>query len=234
MKKECFVFIGIFIGMLSGCSSTPQNLDPHENFNRDMMCFNVGVDKSILKPVATGYETITTEPIRRSISSFLYNCNEPLRFVNYVLQGDADQFTNTLFRFLINTTVGFLGLFDVASELGLEKRDTTYKDTLKKWEMPIGDYLTLPVLSSSSTRDVIAEPVSWFADPVTYVIGWPCMLAKAFADAVDDRLQNGKVRDDLIKNSTDPYPLMRDMYMRKYGNMPNPVDADDDDDDDEK
>lgn len=230
MKRNCFVPIGIALS-LAGCSSAPQNPDPYEEFNRDMMDFNIAVDQNVLKPVASGYEAITTEPIRRSVSDFLYNLNEPLRFVNYALQWDPEQMANTLFRFLLNSTIGFLGLFDVANELGLAKKDTAYKDTLKKWEMPTGDYLHLPVLASSSARDIIAEPVSWFADPVTYVIGWPWMLAKAAAGVVDDRLRNGKTRDDMIKNSTDPYPLTRDIYLRQYGEAPNTGDGEEDEED---
>lgn len=214
--------------LLVGCSSTPKNPDPHENFNRDALCFNLTLDQKVLKPIVTGYENITIEPFQRSVSSFLFNLKEPFRLVNYTLQGDADHAVISIFRFLINSTVGFLGLFDIASDLGLQKRETSYQETLKKWNMPTGDFLMLPVLSSSSTRDVIAEPISWFADPIGYIVGWPWMLAATVARAVDDRRVNGRSRDDMLKNFTDPYPLMRDVYLRTYGEAPTVEEEDDD------
>lgn len=215
MNKN-IVNLVIFV-LLIGCSSTPKNPDPHENFNRDALCFNLTLDQKVLKPIASGYENLTMEPFQRSVSSFLFNLKEPFHLVNYALQGDADHAVISIFRFLINSTVGFLGLFDIASDLGLQKRETSYKETLKKWNMPTGDFLMLPVLSSSSTRDVIAEPISWFADPVSYIVGWPWMLAATVARAVDDRRVNGKTRDDMLRNFTDPYPLMRDIYLKTYG-----------------
>lgn len=224
MKRN--VVCSIVFVLLVGCSSSPKNPDPHEEFNRDALCFNLTLDQKVLKPVATGYETVTMEPIQRSVSSFLFNWKEPFYVVNYALQGNAERAANSLFRFFINTTIGFFGLFDVASELGLTKRETSHKETLKKWKVPTGDYLTLPILSSSSTRDAVAEPVSWAMDPVAYFVGWPIMLIKAIASAVDDRRINGKTRDEMIANSTDPYPLMRDIYLRTYGERP--VDDDED------
>ena len=215
MNKN-IIAVSILLNLVA-CSSTPQNPDPHEEFNRDMTDFNIAVDKNVLKPASKGYETVTTKPIRQSVSSFLFNAKEPFYLVNYVLQGDAEQATNSLFRFFINTTFGFLGLFDVAKEIGLPKKETSYKETLRKWEMPSGDYLVLPLFSSSSTRDVIAEPISWFADPISYVIGWPWMLAKTAIKAIDDRSQNGKTIDSTLQNSIDPYPLMKSIYLQKYG-----------------
>lgn len=211
---------GIVFIVLVGCSATPQDPDPHEEFNRDMTDFNLAVDKNVLKPVAEAYKSATFEPAQRSVSSFISNCKEPYYLVNYSLQGDGEKVLTSFFRFLINTSIGFLGLFDVASELGLEKRDTSYQETLKKWSMPTGDYLVLPILSSSSTRDVIAEPISWFADPVGYIIGWPWMLAKSVVGAVDRRAQNGKMIDATLDNAIDPYLLMRDLYLQQYGELP--------------
>ena len=225
MSKNVTLILGLLT--LTACSSTPQNPDPHEEFNRDMTDFNVAVDKNVVKPASTGYKVVTTEPIRMSVSSFLFNAKEPFYLVNYVLQGDVEQATNSIFRFVINTTFGVLGLFDVASEIGLSKRETSYKETLRKWEMPSGDYLVLPILSSSSTRDIIAEPISWFADPISYVIGWPWMLTKAALGAIDNRTQNGKTIDATLQNSMDPYPLMKNVYLQKYA-YPEPRNEDED------
>lgn len=225
MRKN--ICSSIVFVLLIGCSSTPQNPDPHEEFNRSALCVNLTLDQKVLGPIATGYEKVAMEPIQRSVSSFLFNLKEPFYLVNYALQGNAEHTAISVFRFLINSTIGFLGLFDIASEIGLPKRETSYKETLKKWDMPTGDFLMLPILSSSSTRDVVTEPVSWFADPISYIIGWPWMLAASVARAVDDRRVNGKTRDDMLKNFTDPYPLMKDIYLRTYGEAPAETEDDD-------
>lgn len=203
--------------LLVGCSTTPEDPDPHREFNEDMLDFNLTVDENILKPVSSVYKDVTANPVRQMVSNFLDNWKEPFYFVNYTLCGEGENMATSLFRFVINSTVGLLGLFDIAEEIDLDKTSTNYKETFKKLEMPHGDYIVLPIFGSSSTRDAIAEPISWFADPVSYFIGWPWMLAKAVVGAVSNRAENAEIIDSTIKDSMDIYSTTRSLYLQKYG-----------------
>jgi phospholipid-binding lipoprotein MlaA len=213
-SERRFILATVFF--LASCSSSPDNPDPHEEFNRDMLEFNMAVDENIIEPAATGYKEVASEPIRESVSSFFSNLKEPFYCLNYAASADAEYASNSLFRFVINSVFGALGLFDIAEQIGLEKAETSHRDTLKKWGVPTGDYLVLPALGFSSTRDAVAEPISWFADPVGYFIGLPYMIVKAVLSTVSDRAENSEVLDDVKENSFDLYSTTKSIYQQKY------------------
>ena len=204
--------------LISACASTPEDPDPHRCFNEAMLDVNLSLDVNVLKPVSHIYEGLTNEPARMMISNFLDNLKEPFYLVNYTLQVNGENMASSFFRFLINSTVGFLGFFDIAELMGVPKHSTGYKETLHKMEVPHGDYIVLPIFGFSSTRDTIAEPISWFADPVTYVIGWPWAISKAALQMVVDRHENSEMIDSTINESEDLYARTRSMYLQKYGN----------------
>lgn len=205
--------------ILAGCSSVPGDEDPYREFNEASLDFNLTLDRNVLRPVSCGYKNITTEGIRESVSDFLDNLKEPFYSINYAISGEGELFANSLFRFVVNSVFGVLGLFDVAEHVGLQKRSTTYKETLTKLEMGNGSYIMLPVFGASSVRDTIAEPISWFADPVSYFIGWPLALTKAAAGIISDRAANSKQLDSMIKSTSekDLYLITRSAYLQKYG-----------------
>ncbi|MDR1982678.1 MAG: VacJ family lipoprotein [Holosporaceae bacterium] len=205
--------------LLAACSATPENPDPHREFNKDMLEFNLALDKNILKPTALAYRDVVPDVARESISDFLANLKEPFYSINYIVTCDAEHAANSLFRFVINSTLGIIGLFDVGEQIGLEKTEISHQSTLKKFDVPLGDYLVLPILGSSSTRDAIAEPIAWFADPVGYFIGFPFMLAKYVLTAISDRAENANLIDSTIHNSMDIYSTTKSMYLQKYGDM---------------
>jgi phospholipid-binding lipoprotein MlaA len=204
--------------LVSACMSTPENPDPHKCFNEAMLDVNLSLDKHILKPASHIYEGVTNEPARIMFSNFLDNLKEPFYLVNYTAQANGENTASSFFRFLINSTIGFLGFFDVAELMGVPKHSTGYKDTLHKLEVPHGDYIVLPVFGFSSTRDTVAEPISWFADPVSYFIGWPWAISKAALQMVVDRHENSNMLDSTINESEDLYARTRSMYLQKYGN----------------
>jgi phospholipid-binding lipoprotein MlaA len=216
MRITRMMYLLTFLFLVS-CSQTFENSDPHEEFNRDMFELNVTLDKNILKPTAEGYQEITTEGVQKAVSNFLSNWKEPFYCLNYLARFEEEAAANSLFRFLINSIFGILGLFDIGEEMGLEKAETSHKDTLKKWEVPTGDYLVLPVFGSSSTRDAIAEPISWFADPVGYFIGFPYMLAKSILSMINERAENMELIDSTLSDSLDPYITVKSIYQQKYG-----------------
>lgn len=203
--------------LITACASTQEDPDPHRCFNEAMLEVNVSLDSNILKPVSQVYGGITCEPAQRMVSNFMDNLKEPSYLVNYSLQVDGENMAISFFRFLINSTVGILGFFDIAELLGVPKHSTGYKDTLKQMEVPHGDYIMLPVFGASSTRDTIAEPVSWFADPVTYFVGWPISVSKAIFQMIVDRHGNAEIIDAEMKDAENLYPKVRSVYLQKYG-----------------
>lgn len=203
--------------LLSACADAPESADPHAEFNRDMHNFNMAVDTNILRPVSEGYNECLPDAARESIASVLSNLKEPYYFLNYVVSCDPEKAANSLFRFVINTVFGVCGLADIGSHIGLEKADTSYKDTLKKLEIGTGDYIVLPIFGPSSTRDTAGEVASWFCDPVGYVIGLPIMVAKAALTAISDRAENAESLNKIIDESMDLYSVMKSTYFQKYG-----------------
>ncbi|MDR1334401.1 MAG: VacJ family lipoprotein [Holosporaceae bacterium] len=202
---------------LTACSATHNNPDPHKNFNKDMLEFNLMLDKKILRPAASTYKSATPNAVNTSISNFLWNLKEPFFFINYCATANAECAANSLFRFAINSTIGILGLFDIGWRIGLKKTETSLKATLKKWEIPTGDYLMLPILGPSSTRDAIAEPIAWYIDPVGYFIGFPYMFAKTIFSIINERAENLKVMDANLENTVALYFASRSLYLQKYG-----------------
>ena len=203
--------------LIAACASTQEDPDPHRCFNEAMLEVNVSLDNNVLKPVSQVYGGITCEPVQRMVSNFMDNLKEPSYLVNYTLQVDGENMAISFFRFLVNSTVGILGFFDVAELLGVPKHSTGYKDTLKQMEVPHGDYIMLPVFGASSTRDTIAEPISWFADPVTYFVGWPVSVSKAVFQMIVDRHENAELIDAEMKDAENLYPKVRSVYLQKYG-----------------
>jgi phospholipid-binding lipoprotein MlaA len=197
--------------------ATRENPDPHESFNKDMLELNLAIDRNALKPAGTVYKGITTVGMRESVGNFLINLKEPFYFLNYLATAEGAKASNSLFRFVINSTAGILGIFDVGERIGLEKMETSHKSTLKTYRVPSGDYMVLPFLGPSSTRDVIAEPISWYIDPVGWFIGFPYMLAKAILSVIHERAVNSNVMDSAQRNPKNVYAITKSLYQQKYG-----------------
>jgi phospholipid-binding lipoprotein MlaA len=127
--------------------------DPFEKFNRSMYNFNAGFDRYVFLPVVSGYETVTPDIAQKGVTNFFSNLGEVPNFVNNVLQGEVSDSGVTLGRFVINTTVGVLGLWDPATKMGIYQRKEDFGQTLGKWGVGNGPYLVLPFLGPSNLRD---------------------------------------------------------------------------------
>ncbi len=218
MKK--LVYVVLFLGLI-GCTNTSKNEereeDPYQRFNRGAFEFNIKLDENVLRPVAIRYKELTPDNFQKMVSNGLSNLKEPFYAVNYALRFDADNAATSLFRFGLNSTLGFFGLLDVAGDYGIPMAETSHSETLTKIGVPTGNYIYLPILGSSSVRDTIAEPVSWFADPVGYFIGPIYMLAKAAVSAVSSRAENMEFIDSSLKDVADPYSSLKSIYLQQYG-----------------
>lgn len=143
--------------------------DPLEGFNRAMFTFNQYWDDYFMRPVAKGYQTVTPKPVRVGVSNFFANLFEPVTVFNDLLQGKGGQAGSDFLRFLVNTTIGILGFFDVATDMGLEKHREDFGQTFAKWGVGEGAYLVLPFLGPSSVRDTVGLYGDFQLYPVTYV-----------------------------------------------------------------
>ncbi|MBL8484327.1 MAG: VacJ family lipoprotein, partial [Rhodocyclaceae bacterium] len=139
MKSSRFASIFV-VGLLAGCASTNNPHDPLEGFNRAMFSFNEGVDKVALKPLAKGYDAAVPPPVRTGVTNAFSNVGDLWIGVNNLLQGKGADGLGDLWRVLINSTIGILGLFDVASEMGLEKHNEDFGQTLGRWGVGSGPY----------------------------------------------------------------------------------------------
>ena len=143
--------------------------DPLEPFNRLMFKVNDALDKVFLIPLSMTYKHILPNFLQIGIANFASNFFSPIDFINFVLQGDSEYVVKTTFRFIVNTIFGFFGTVDVASKMGLDKKNTNLGDTFKKWGMKSGPYLVLPVLGPGSFRSGVGRIMQLPIDPVAQI-----------------------------------------------------------------
>lgn len=183
--------------------------DPYENFNRAMYTFNESVDTYVAKPIIDGYKWITPTVLQTGVSNVFANMQEINTFLNAMLQGKFQQSAKDSGRFLINTTAGIGGLFDVASYAGLERHEEDFGQTLAVWGVPAGPYLVLPILGPSTFRGVPGSALDTLANPVTY-LGWPV----AVLAAVDKRATADGALQFIDEAALDPYVFTRESYLQ--------------------
>ncbi|HET6546278.1 MAG TPA: VacJ family lipoprotein [Rhodanobacteraceae bacterium] len=207
--------------MLTGCTiAKPRTDDPLENFNRKVYRFNDTVDKAVIRPVAAGYRRITSSDVRRLISNFFSNIKMPITIANDVLQGDPRLALRNTGRLLINTTVGFAGFFDPASEMNLPPNATDFGVTLAKWGVSDGPYLVLPLIGSTTVRDVWRMPVdSYFFDPLSWYAREHDLRynAQQFPNLfyLVTLRARGIEAENLLEGVYDPYVFYRDAYRQR-------------------
>ena len=187
--------------------------DPWEGFNRRVFQFNDGLDTYLLKPVAKGYKAVAPEPVERGVTNFFNNLSEVGNVVNDVLQGKFNQAANDSGRFLINSTVGVAGLFDVAKGMGLERNDgEDFGQTLSAWGSGQGPFVMLPFFGPSTLRDVVGMPVNSYTNPVTHVDHVPTRNTLLGTDIIETRAGLLDVETLL---TGDRYIIMRDAYLQR-------------------
>ena len=136
--------------------------DPFEDLNRDIFIFNEKLDEKLLKPAALTYRKVTPQFARTGVTNFFNNLEEIDTTINQVLQGEIKYAFNDASRFVINSTIGLLGLIDVASKMGLERHEEDFGQTLGVWGFNSGPYIMIPFLGPSNPRDLLSRPISSF------------------------------------------------------------------------
>jgi phospholipid-binding lipoprotein MlaA len=190
--------------------------DPWEEWNRPIFEFNKKLDDSAIRPMAESYRDVVPRPARVGVRNVFSNLDDAYQAVNNLLQGNVGAAASDFLRFGFNTTWGFLGVLDIASEAGIHKHDEDAGKTLQAWGVPPGPYVVLPVLGPSTVRDAVGTLVSLqMLDPVLYVSEAPA-LAWA-ARGIDTREALLEVTDTLSDMALDEYLLIRDIYAESRG-----------------
>lgn len=195
------------------------NGDPWENTNRAVFGFNQSVDRTVLVPVANAYRAVIPNPVRDMIHDFLQNLNSPIIFANDVLQAQPGLAGETFGRALINTTIGFGGMFDVATKLGVPYHTNDLGITLATWGVASGPYMMLPVLGPSNPRDLVGEVGDSFGDPGNIVASdhhrvWASVVRGATA-GIDERSRNIESLAEIERTSLDFYATVRSLARQR-------------------
>ena len=217
---------------LAGCmavlSATPLYAEDEdsalESYNRAMFTVNAVADHYVIKPVAKGYRAVTNDFVRERVHDFYGNLGQPVSVVNHLLQGNVKDSAKSLGRFLINSTLGLLGTFDVASGWGLDDKRTDFDQTLAAWCVPDGPFLILPILGPSTPRATAGMAADAFSG-TTYWVGYFSsfghdwerysfyygITALGFVSLREEKIE---LLDNLTANSVDPYSTIKSAYIQ--------------------
>ncbi len=210
--------------ILAGCAEVPQGAgenpaDPWEKMNRQTNAFNYIVDTYTVRPVAKAYIKVVPQGARDSVNNVFENMGEPKNALNNALQGKGERTLASVFRFLINTSFGLGGLFDVAGSVGNQpvcKED--FGQTLRVWGVPQGPYVVLPFLGPSTVTDAAGSAVGWYTEPFAYAENDYVKWGWTAADLFNLRVQMMPLTDGL-RDAVDPYVMAREGYLAHRTNV---------------
>jgi phospholipid-binding lipoprotein MlaA len=216
----------LLVSLLAGCTTLRearggpgQRLDPWENWNRKVFAFNESFDENLLKPVATVYSNVVPQLVRQGVDNFFGNAADGWSAINNFLQGKIVLGFQDSIRVGTNTLFGILGLFDVASELGIERHNEDFGQTLGVWGVPPGPFFMIPLLGPSTVRDAPAR----YVDPQYAYNRWigEVWLRNTFygLDVVRTRAGLLKAGNIMEEAAIDPYSFLRDAYLQRRENQ---------------
>jgi len=203
----------------AGAGAEENAHDPYEGFNRAMFQVNEVVDTYVAKPVAKAYDSAAPLPVKAGVGNVFSNAGDLWTGVNNALQGKFSDAGTDLTRLVVNSTVGILGLFDVASELGLDKHDEDFGQTLATWGVGDGGYVFLPVIGPRTLRDTAGWGVDITVDPVSDirpVAARNSLVGLRFVDIRASLLPSDKVVEEA---ALDKYAYIRDAYLQRRRNQ---------------
>lgn len=204
--------------VLAACADTPSGdfLDPYESVNRQVHAFNKSVDTAILRPVARGYGDTVSRPVRNGVRNVATNLSAPGDILNDLLQFNLEDAIHNSVRFVVNSTIGLGGLFDVAAASGAEVRASDFGETLHVWGFDEGAYVELPFFGPSTTRDTLGMVIDVIIDPVGHLLPPEVQQAAFAADIasrLDDRYSFQTTVDSVLYESADSYEQSRLLYL---------------------
>ncbi len=189
--------------------------DPLEGLNRSVFTFNESLDEHVIKPVAQTYKKVAPTVVQNGVSNFFSNAGDVWTSVNNILQGNFADGANDFMRFLINTTMGIGGLFDVASEGGMDKHQADFGQTLGVWGVPAGPYVVLPILGSSTLRDTIATPIDFKGDILYSQTPTNVKNTTSVLRVIDKRAALLDAANLIEEAALDKYVFIRGAYLQR-------------------
>ena len=222
-RSVAAVWLVMLMALLSGCATVNQvrggpgqKLDPWESWNRKVFAFNERLDTNVLKPVATTYNKVVPSMVRTGVSNFFGNFSDAWSGVNNLLQGKLELAFRDAFRVGTNTFFGLFGVLDVAADLGLERTNEDFGQTLGRWGVGPGAYVVWPLLGPSTVRESLALPLDrWVTSPASFVDGAWLQSNITTVQLVNTRaglLGASRLIDDI---ALDKYTFMRDAYLQR-------------------
>jgi len=220
-RIACALALGFVV---SGCASASDSgpMDPLEPMNRFFFDMNQKLDRNAALPAATFYRDTVPQPARTTLHNVLDNLGGPVTFANDILQIDFENAGVAAARFLVNTTVGVAGIFDVATDWGLEGRPRDFGETMGTYGVPPGPYLVLPFRGATDVRDFAGNYIDGFASPLRYVryegrnyVG----LVKSSLGSMDNRANNIITYRDIERASVDYYSTLRTYYLQRRARL---------------
>ena len=211
------LFALLLAASLAGCATVPNPnpRDPWEGFNRGAYQFNEGLDRVLLKPIATLYRDKVPPLVRTGVSNFFGNLGDAWSAANSLMQFHLQDAEENLARFQLNTMFGLGGIFDIASDVNIERHREDFGQTLGRWGIPSGPYLVLPILGPSTVRDASALPVDWHFSIINSFRSIPVRNMTYALRAVDTRSNLLRVSSVLEEAALDKYSFTRDAYLQR-------------------
>jgi len=221
MRRACKIgWVVVVLALLQACASTspvaggkPDARDPWEDMNRKVFAFNEKLDQAVMRPVAQAYVDVVPSFMRAGVRNFLSNLGDVWTAVNATLQFKGQAAVETIMRLAVNSTFGFYGVLDIATQAGIPKHKEDLGQTLGHWSIQPGPYLVLPVLGPSTLRDtagmsVDVSPSQYFSDSKT-------RTGLTLLSATESRARLLNVGETVRAASLDPYSFVREGWLQK-------------------
>ncbi len=203
----------ITAALSTGCATTAHTQDPLEPVNRKIFSLNDGLDRAVFEPTATAYKKVAPPAVQTGVSNFFANLQTPWSSANLLLQGRAREGASTAARFGINSTVGVLGVMDVATGWGLPPRSEDFGLTLDTWGVGTGPFVVLPVFGPSNVRDALSLPVDSLGSPQASDVALRNSLtAMKIVSKRADLLDMTRLLDQA---ALDKYTMVRDAHLKR-------------------
>jgi phospholipid-binding lipoprotein MlaA len=223
VTKRVLVLLALLSAGACASRDGAPNPDPFEAQNRSVLAFNEQLDANVIRPVAETYRAALPQEVRAGVRNVLRNLNEPVVFANNILQGRLLDAGHTFMRFYFNTTAGVLGIFDLATRAGIERRSGDFGQTLHAWGVPDGPFVVLPLFGPYNMRDAVGGGVDALTNPIglatglvfapvtSQVIG----VGRGALGGLDLRAENIETLDTLRSDSLDYYARLRSFVQQQ-------------------
>ena len=219
MKTKPQLAVLLALALAASATSAQSANDPFERANRAIFGSNEVLDSALLTPVAKGYQAVVPELVRSGVSNFFGNFSDGWSAINQLLQGKGEAAATMTMRVATNSLFGIGGLFDVASDLGMERQSEDFGQTLGRWGMPAGPYVVWPLLGPSTARDTLGRPLDLAWSPSLAINDSGVNIGLSALNLIDTRaslLSASRIVDGI---ALDKYTFIRDAYITRRRNL---------------